>query len=287
MKKIIRFFRKKITLINPQVSNRIMYRKIMKKRLNLKNPKTFNEKINYLKLNVFPNDNLIIQCSDKFKVREYLKQKKLEKYLVDIIGVWDNAKDIDFNTLPERFVLKCNHGCGYNVICKNKKELDIKKTIKKLNTWMNEDFSNVCVEKHYSKINRKIICEEFLENDIKDYKFFCFSGNPKFFYISQNIKGDFHDMSADFFYINGNKTPFERKDHKHFEVLPKMPDNLDEMVDLAKKLSEDFKFVRVDLFNVNNKIYFSELTFTPCAGFMPLFPNEYDNKIGDLINIKD
>lgn len=287
MKKITRFFRKKITLINPQVSNQLMYRKIMKKKLDLKSPQTFNEKINYLKLNVFPNDNLIIQCSDKFKVREYLKQKGVEKYLVDLIGVWDNAKEIDFNALPDKFVLKCNHGCGYNVICKNKKELDIKKTVKKLNTWMNEDFSNISAEKHYSKINRKIICEKFLENDIKDYKFFCFSGNPKFFYISQNIEGDFHNMSADFFYINGEKAPFERTDHKHFEILPKMPDNLNEMVDLATKLSEDFKFVRVDLFNVTNKIYFSELTFTPCAGFMPLMPNEYDNKIGDLIDINN
>ena len=281
MKKIIRFFRKICTTISPVLSNKIMYRVRMKKKLNLKNPKTFNEKINWLKIYDYPNNELVIRCADKYLVREYLKEKKLSKYLVKLIGDWDSPDDIDFEKLPNRFVLKCNHGCGYNVICSDKSKLNLDVTRQKLLKWMKEDFGVVSSEPHYSKVKKKIICEEFLEDEILDYKFFCFKGEPKFFYIAQNIEGDFHNMQADFFYPDGNLADFSRTDHKHFEKLPVIPDNLDEMLDISRKLSRDFDFVRVDLFNVGGKIYFSELTFTPCAGFMPLSPKEKDYEFGE------
>ena len=283
--KIIRTLRKIVTSINPVLSDKIMFKKQMKYNLNLKNPTTFNEKINYLKLYVYPNDDLIIKCADKYEVRNYLKTKNLEKYLVELIGCWDNVEDINWKELPNKFVLKCNHGCAYNIICNDKNNLDINEVKSKLNKWMKEDFGKVSAERHYSKIPKKIICEKFLEDEIKDYKFFCFNGKPEFFYISKNIDGDFHNMVADFFYLDGKKAEFGRKDHAHFNEDIKLPDNLNEMIEVAKKLSENFDFVRVDLFNVNSKIYFSELTFSPCAGFMPIYPDEYDEKLGNLLVI--
>ena len=281
MKNIIRAMRKIVTRISPALSSKIMYRVKMHKKLDLKNPTTFNEKINYLKLYDYPNNELVIKCADKYLVRDYLEKKKLSKYLVKLIGDWDSPDDIEFEKLPNKFVLKCNHGCGYNIICSDKSKLDLNVTRNKISKWMKEDFGIVSSEPHYSKIKKKIICEEFLEDEILDYKFFCFKGEPKFFYIAQNVEGDFHNMQADFFYPDGSLADFSRTDHKHFEKLPVIPDNLDEMIDVSRKLSEDFDFVRVDLFNVGGKIYFSELTFTPCAGFMPLSPKEKDYEFGE------
>jgi len=285
-KKIIRFFRKIITRISPLLASKIMYRVKMHKKLNIKKPETFNEKISFLKLYNYPYDNRIIDCTDKYKVRNYIKSKGLEKILVKLYGCWDSVEKIDFNELPKSFVLKCNHGCGYNILCKDKKNLNIKEIKEKLNSWLKEDFSLVSGEPHYKRIQRRIICEEYLEDEILDYKFFCFNGNPEFFYIAQNVEGDFHNMQSDFFYCDGTLADFYRTDHKRFEKLPKIPSNLDEMIKISRKLSEDFEFVRVDLFNVNGKIYFSELTFSPCSGFMPISPENIDLKYGKMIDLK-
>lgn len=282
---LIRNLRKICTTINPVLTSKIMYRKIMKKNINLKEPQTFNEKITYLKLFKYPYMDDVIKCSDKYAVREYLTEHGFENYLVKLIGVWDDPEDIDWNQLPQKFVLKCNHGCAYNIICTNKNNLNIEKSKKMLNKWFKEDFGKVSGELHYSKIKRKIICEEYLEDEIRDYKFFCFKGKPEFFYISQNVSGDFHNMQADFFYTNGTPTEFRRIDHQSFKVTPLLPDNLKEMVSLAEKLSKNFEFVRVDLFDVKGKIYFSELTFSPCAGFMPITPQNYDLEIGKKIDV--
>lgn len=271
----------------PIFANKVMYRVKMKKSLNYKNPKTFNEKINYLKTYNYPNNQKIIDCSDKFKVREYIRNKGLDSILVKLYMSWNSVSEIDFFKLPKKFVLKCNHGCGYNILCNNKDNFNINNAKSKLKKWMHEDFGLVSGEKHYSKINKKIICEEYLEDDILDFKFFCFKGIPKFFYISQNIKGDFHNMQSDFFYCDGKMADFYRTDHKRFDEIPQMPNNLDEMLKISKILSEDFEFVRVDLFNVKGKIYFSELTFSPCSGFMPLYPEYIDLKYGELINLKN
>lgn len=283
MKKLIRIFRKLANYIFPIQANKFMYRVLMKKKLNIKNPKTFNEKINWLKLYEYPNNKLVIKCADKFAVREYIEEKGMSEYLVKLINSWDNEEEIIWEELPKQFVLKCNHGCGYNIIVEDKDKLNKKEAKRKLKKWLNEDFGLVSGERHYSKMPRKIICEEFLESDIRDYKFFCFNGKPEFFYLSQNVKGDFHNMETDFFNINGEKASFSRTDHKHFNKVPKMPSNLNKMIKIAEKLSEDFDFVRVDLFNVDDKIYFSELTFTPCSGFMPLEPENIDLELGKKI----
>lgn len=285
MKNLIRFLRKMVCSVSPVLANKIMYIVLMNRKMNLKNPQTFNEKINWLKLYDYPNNDLVIKCTDKYAVREYIESKGLSDILNDIYGVYENVSEINWNNLPNEFVLKCNHGCGYNIICGDKNKLNIKESNDKLNRWMNENFGLVSCEPHYSKIKRKIICEKYLGKDILDYKFFCFRGEPKFLYISRAVEGSHHGLKADFLNIDGSRAPFRRSDHESFEVFPDMIKNVEEAKKICRILSNDFEFVRVDLFEVENKIYFSELTFSPCSGMMPIEPKEYDYKLGEMIQV--
>ena len=283
--KFVRTMRKTISRIDIELSSKIMYWTFVHKKLNLNTPTTFNEKLCWLKLREFPKNPQVIRCTDKYLVHNYIQEKGYKELLVKIIGVWEKTEDINWESLPNRFVLKCTHGCAYNIICTDKDTLDKKQAIKKLNTWLKEDFGLVSGEPHYSKIQRRIVCEEFLEGELKDYKFFCFNGIPRFYYVAITPNGDFHNMRCDFFWPNGEPADFYRLDHKRFESLPEMPNNLEQMLKIAKKLSEDFPFVRVDLMNVNNKLYFSELTFTPSAGIMPLAPDNADARIGEWLDL--
>lgn len=283
--KIIRTMRKVVSRINIELSSKIMYRAFVHKKLNLDNPTTFNEKLCWLKLREFPNNPQVIQCTDKYSVREYIKEKGDGNLLVKLLGVWDKAEDIDWELLPDKFVLKCTHGCAYNIICTEKNKLDKEKTYTQLNRWLKEDFGLVSGEPHYSKIPRKIICEEFLEGELKDYKFFCFNGVPRFYYVAVTPGGDFHNMQCDFFWPNGKLADFYRLDHKRFAIPPQAPYNLKEMLRIAKKLSSDFPFVRVDLMNVRDKLFFSELTFSPSAGIMPLVPEGTDERLGEWLDL--
>lgn len=283
--KAIRAVRKACTAISPRLANRVMYFALMKKRLNLKDPQTFSEKINYLKLKVFPNDLLVIRCTDKVTVADYVRSKVGEHILVERYGTWEHPEDIQWEKLPNSFVLKCNHGCGYNIICPDKRDLDQDKAVKQLREWLREDFWKVTCEPHYRHIPKKILCEKFLGEEMCDYKFFCFDGEPLFFYVSRTTRGDFHDGEFAMFDCNGEYAPFQRTDHKLFEVKPEPPEQLPEMLEIARKLSEDFPFVRVDLFEVEGKILFSELTFTPCSGMMPLSPEDADMELGKMLDL--
>lgn len=282
----VRTIRKIVSRIDIELSSKIMYRVFVHKKLNLDSPSTFNEKLCWLKLKVFPTNLQVIRCADKYLVHDYVREKGFAELLVKLIGVWDRAEDIDWNMLPEKFVMKCNHGCAYNMICTNKKSLDLKQTTKKLNSFLREDFGLVSGEPHYSKIKRRIICEEYLEGNLLDYKFYCFNGVPKFYYVAATPGGDFHNnMRCDFFWPDGTLTDFYRLDHKRFDVPPEKPTHLDKMLAIARKLSEDFPFVRVDLMSVGENIYFSELTFTPSAGIMPLAPADADARIGQWLDL--
>lgn len=285
MRKIVRYLRKSLNSVSPIVANKVMYRILMKKKLNLKNPKTFNEKINWLKLYKYPNDSLVIKCSDKYEVRSYVESKGLSNILNELYGVYNNVEEIEWENLPQKFVLKCNHGCGYNIICDNKEILDVSESKKKIKDWMKEDFGKVSCEPHYSKIERKIICEKYLAENILDYKFFCFKGEPEFLYISRAVSGSHHGLKADFFNLEGVKMSFRRTDHESFDIEPAMMKNLAQAKEICRILSKDFEFVRVDLFEVEDKIYFSELTFTPSTGMMPLEPEKYDYNLGQKIEI--
>lgn len=286
--KLIRMVRKGFSSVDMELSSKIMYRFFVHKKLNLNPPLTFNEKICWLKLKKFPEDRMVVRCADKYEVHDYIRQKGYGNLLVNILGVWDSANDIDWDMLPNRFVLKCTHGCAYNIICTDKNLFNKKRAVKQLNHWLKEDFGLVSGEPHYSKIKRRIICEEFLEGELIDYKFYCFNGEPRFYYAAITPNGDFHNnMICDFFKPNGELADFYRLDHNRFDICPEVPDSLSQMLEIARRLSEDFVFVRVDLMNVRDNLYFSELTFTPSAGMMPLAPDDADEMIGKWLDLSE
>lgn len=253
----------------------------------LKHPRTLNEKIQYLKFFYYPNNSLVAQCADKYAVRNYIREKGLEDLLVPLIGYWENAEDVDFDSLPDSFVLKCNHGSGYNILCPDKCKFDKVKQRRVLREWMADDFSSRCFELQYKNIPRKIIAEKYLGEEIYDYKFFCLNGEPEFLYISQEIPNTNGLIKCCFWDAEGNLAQFKRTDEYFFEEgnYPKLPQNFEEMKRISAILAREFPFVRVDLFEVNGKVYFSELTFTPAAEMMPLSPKEWDRKLGNLLRL--
>lgn len=256
---------------------------LLKKKVGLKNPQTFNEKIQWLKLHDYPTNQLVIDGADKYKVRAYVEKKGLGNILVPLIGHWDKPEDIEWDKLPDKFVLKCNHGCAYNILCNDKNTFDKEDAIKKMRKWMKEDFGAFNIETHYSKIKPHITCEEFLGDCIIDYKFFCFNGEPKYIYVSSDL---IHDRQAEigFFYLDGTKMPLIRDDYAPMDI-EELPPFFDQMKEAARVLCQDFPFVRVDFFLANDTYYFAELTFTPSGGMMPFNPDKYDLEWGKLIDL--
>lgn len=283
--KLLRELRKLATTICPALANRIMYYAVMKRPLHMNPPQTFNEKVNWLKLNAYPQDAQVAQCTDKIAVRNYIAQKGCEHLLNDCIGIWKDARDIDWEALPQQFALKCSHGCGYNIICADKSRLDRHKAVRQLNHWLAEDFSKVSCEPHYKNIPRRILCERLLGTEIANYKFFCFDGKPRIFYVSQNVAEDFRRARVCFFAMDSAPLNLRMANHEGFLQPPRLPDNLTEMIEIAGTLAADFPFVRVDLFNVSGRIYFSELTFTPSAGMIPFEPRKADMAIGRYLDL--
>ncbi len=266
--------------------SRLYFRVVMKKKLDLSNPTTFNEKLQWLKLYYFPKKSLVVKCADKYAVRSHIVGKGYTDKLVPLLGVWDKAEDIDWDSLPDKFVLKCNHGCAYNIVCSDKSTLDKKATVRQLNEWLKEDFGAFNIELHYSQIReRKIICEQFLGETIEDYKFFCFNGEPKYIYVSNDL---IHDRQAQigFFYLDGRKMPLTRDDYTDIPSVT-LPPFYDEMKEMAKSCCSEFPFVRVDFFLANDTYYFAELTFTPGACMMPFNPEKYDAEWGKLLDINE
>lgn len=257
----------------------------MGKTLNLHNPKTYNEIIQWTKLYDFDDEK--IKLVDKVLVRDWVKEKIGEKYLVPLIATYDSADQIDFDSLPQKFAIKCNHGSGYNIIVPDKSKLNIEDARKKLAFWMNEDFSfRWGFEIQYTKIIRKILVEEYIENvdnDLHDFKIFCFSGIPKYIlYITNRNK----DIKKQIYDLNWNLQPFVTDGPISTEPVPR-PKNLDKVIELAKTLSKGYIQVRVDFYQLNNGDWkFGEMTFTPASGIDKWNPPETDELFGSLCNLK-
>lgn len=255
------------TLISPTLNTKLRYKYIFKKPINLKQPKTFNEKLLWLKLKKYNKDPLVIQCADKYRVREYVKSCGCENILVDLIGVWDSAENINWNELPDKFILKWNFGAGMNIICKDKNLLDTKKTISQMNRWKKNKCWLSHSEMHYKYMQKKIICERFLEDKncpvIPDFKVYCFHGEPLAILVMHN-RGN-GKMLTEFFDTKWIRLDNSDKYDSPTETSDK-PSCLDEMLKASKNLSSPFPFVRCDFYIVNDKLYFGELTFTPAGG---------------------
>lgn len=276
-----------VQAISPTLATKILFKKYMGYPLDMKNPKTLTEKMQWLKLKVYKNDPLVRQCVDKYAVREYIAKCGREDLLVKLIGVWNNADQIDWDSLPRQFVLKCNHGSGSVIICRDKTVLDIDKTKQDLNKWLKEDFGAHRAELSYKGVERKIICEEIIQTEDgkapKDYKFFCSYGEPKFLFVASDRQGD--DAYFDFFDLEWNHYPVENG-HPNTPIELQKPENFETMIKAAKDLAGDFPIVRVDLYNENGKIYFGELTFLHFGGLHPFEPREFDRVFGDMMPLK-
>lgn len=265
-----------------------VFKSLTGRTLDIDNPITFNEKIQWLKIHDRNPQHTIMV--DKYKVREYVKQVLGENYLIPLLGVWDSPNDIDFNSLPNQFVLKCNHNSGKGMcICTNKKELNIKKVKKDLEKGLKENYYYLGREWPYKDVQKKIIAEQYIidpeSNDLKDYKFYCFDGSVKFVMINSD-RNSTDNTKADYFDRDFNWLDF-KWGYEHAKTKPKKPYNYDKMIEIAEKLSSNIKHVRIDLYSLPDRIYFGEITFFDGSGFDIIEPIEWDYKIGNWINIKE
>ena len=250
--------------------------------LDLDNPKRYTEKIQWRKL--YDNNPLYSTLADKYAVREWVKEKIGEEHLIPILGVWDKAEEIDFDKLPDSFVLKTNNSAGRNIIVRNKKDINEKLIIEQMNFWLEYPFWAVLGEFHYKNIQPKIIAEKLMQcegtDDIPDYKFLCFQGNP---YCCSVDVNRFHGHKRIIYDLDWNPQNWIIKS-RNFDVYSgslEKPLQFDKMISLVERLCEGFSFVRVDLYLIQNNIYFGEMTFTPGAGYTPIFPDEYDYILGE------
>lgn len=273
-------------ILNPEKVVIKRYKKRLGEYPDLMNPKTFNEKIQWLKLNWY--DPYAIKCADKYGVRKVIKEKIGSGYLNDLIAVYDKVEDIDLDKLPESFVLKGTHGSGFNIICKNKSNMNWNKEFLKMQRWLRTKYYVKNGEWVYKGIKPRIICEAFIEDEtqkygLTDYKFYCFNGEPTF---CQVIKDRNKGGTIDFFDMDWNHMEF-----RGLQNLPNSSDKIDkpealqEMIDIAKKLSDPFPFVRVDFYYVNKKVYFGEMTFFPRSGFGTFIPYKWNEIIGNKLKL--
>ena len=265
---------------------RMLYKRETGKELNLENPGSFTERIQWLKL--YDHNPLYHILADKIAVKEYVASKIGWEHIIRTIGVWDRFDEIDFNALPERFVLKCNHNSGNNVIVRDRKTLDTGTAGRLIGKSLACDYYKLYREWAYKGIARKVFAEEYLDagnKDLIDYKFFCFNGVPKFINVSRFPHSDAIEISL--LTPDWELTPYQRAEYRQLSISPEKPGKLGEMLDIARTLSEGIPFVRVDLYEVDGTVYFGELTFYPTGGFVYFSPEEWNETIGSWINLPD
>ncbi|WP_162523782.1 ATP-grasp fold amidoligase family protein [Flavobacterium sp. LMO8] len=250
----------------------------------LVNPKEFMEKLLWLKLNLYTEQ--YGKFADKYEVRNYVEEKIGKSYLSDIFGVYVSVSDINFIDLPNQFVLKGTHGSGYNIIVKDKSKLNIEHTKKKLNAFLAENYYYKFCEKIYKDLKPKILVEKYIseiDNDeLIDYKFHCFHGKPTYVYVQKNKS---KDIRKSFYDLEWNQILPEDYISSFYEADFKKPDNFDEMIMVAEKLSEGFVFLRVDLYSIGNKIIFGELTFFSNGGLVRSSIERFNKEFGDLMHL--
>ncbi len=272
--------------ISPEVELKLLFRIKQGYKLNLKNPKTYNEKLQWIK--IYDKNPLMAKCVDKYKVRDYVKEKECADILNELIWEGFNPKEIPFEKLPNKFVIKVTHGSTFNIICKDKNKLNIEQTIKKLNKWLKAKFIPCYGEWFYGVEKPRIIIEKYIEseddNQLKDYKVFCFNGKPQYIRIDSDR---FSNLKSDLYDEKWNYIKEEHMGHKAAGDVFKKPKCLLELLKYASKLSKPFMHARVDFYIVEEKIYFGEITFTNGAGFDKFTSNSFDLKMGNLLDLDE
>lgn len=262
-----------------------MYRISIGKELDLDHPVMYTEKLQWLKL--YDHRPEYTQMVDKYAVKAYIAEKIGQEYVVPLLGVWDSVEDIDFDNLPQQFVLKTTHDSGGIVVCKDKSQLDVSAAKRKLNYFLKRNYYDHNREWPYKNVPHRIIAESYMEDsrqgELRDYKFFTFGGVPKVLYIAQG-RGLGGETVADFFDMEFNHLPFTI-DHDMAQKMPEKPVNFDLMKELAAKLSAGTPQLRVDFYEVDGKVYFGEMTFFHCSGMEQFHPEEWNRIFGDWVTL--
>lgn len=269
---------------------KMRYRLIMGRPLRLDNPQTFNEKLNWLK--IYDRQPFYTSIADKSLVKDYVKKIIGEEHIIPTLGIWDTFDEIDFDTLPNQFVLKSTNGGGGSgvIICRDKQSFDKANAKRKLEKSMatNWDYGREWV---YRGIKPRIIAEQYMKNDdsdyLDDYKFMCFNGEPKLLFMASDRYAKGEKLKFDWYDMDLNHLPFKSKGYENKNKIIEKTPVFDEMKRIAEQLSKDFPHIRVDLYNINGKVYFGELTFFHDAGFVPIEPEEWDYKIGSWLNLPE
>ena len=270
---------------------KILYQIRTGKKLELKDPRTFNEKLQWLKLHDRKPD--YSRMVDKYEAKQYVAERIGEAYIIPTLGVWDSFDQIDFDSLPEQFVLKCTHDSGGLAICRDKATFDKEKAREKIERSLKNNYYWGSREWPYKNVKPRILAEQYMEDEtgapgLTDYKFFCFNGEPKLLYASQGLEN--HATACiSFFDLEGKKMPFYRSDYRPMEGDLPLPKNFGEMLEKAKQLAKEVAapFVRIDLYAINGAMKFSEITFFPCSGMVPFEPVEWDKTLGEWIEISN
>lgn len=289
--KLFRLVRRLNRYFPDELYLKLIFRIKTGRRLDLDNPKTFSEKLQWLKL--YNRQPIYSTMVDKYAVKEYVSGIIGEEYVIPTIGIWNKPEDINWGSLPEKFVLKATHSGGSNgvVICENRALFDTTKAITKLSNALNQDLYKFNREWPYKNVPKKILAEQFIEvplgmDSLPDYKWYCFYGEPKFCQVVSNRTTK---ETIDFFDINWNHLDFVGMNTKvaNAKIAPSRPTNIETQIRIARALSKDIPFVRVDLYDISKRVYFGEMTFYPTSGMGSFRPENYNEIIGDLLPLPD
>jgi TupA-like ATPgrasp len=266
---------------------KLQYRIKTGRKLNLKNPKRYTEKLQWYKLNY--RNPLMTKCSDKYLVREYVKNKELGEILNPLYGVYKSSDEINYDELPKSFAIKHTNGSGANIFIQDKSKVEFEDIRNKVDSWMDRKIINYGREWCYYNVEPRIVIEKLLErdenNDIPDYKFFCFNGKVKYLYTMVDYVDDHKKGRCSFFTPNFEKLPYRRSEYMEINRDIPKPPNFEKMIKVAEILSEDFPHVRVDLYNIKGKIIFGELTFYNASGYTIFTPDEFDFILGEEFDL--
>jgi len=259
-----------IAFFSPKVASKIRYKQIIKEKCDLKNPARFNERLMVLKLGQYYDNDLITECCDKLEVRKYVRECGCESILNELYFECDDPEQIPWDTLPDKYVIKCNHGCDYNIICTDSKKLDKESAINQLRKWMKEKYWLKAAETNYKFIKPRIIVEKYIETNAGkfpiDYRFYCTKGEVKTCLLMHYSDENYEHHNSYHIYVDENYMPLDiGQSLEESDQLPEKPKNYQEMWNYAKILSKPFPFVRVDLYSCDGKTIFGELTFSPCG----------------------
>lgn len=280
LEKLLQFFS---PIFNDKTYLKILFPLKLGYKLELKNPQTYNEKLQWLKL--YYRRSIMTKMVDKFEAKKFIEERVGRQYVVKNFGVWNSFNEIDFNNLPNNFVLKTTHDQGGVIICKDKSTFDYKSAQIKLNKHLSKRHFYLTREWPYKNVTPRILAEEYLDSNsiFKDYKFYCFHGVPRVMYVSMGKAAG--KMTIDYFDMNFNQLDIRRPNIDNSGKLIDKPRNFDLMINLSRKLSEGFPHLRVDFYELNQKLYVGELTFFQGGGLMPFIPAEWDRNFGNWIDL--